>query len=506
MSEIRKQSIISSMVVYVGFAIGFFNTWLFTREGGFTQAEYGLTGIFMAVANIMYSVANLGMAAYIYKFYPYYNDNLPKKKNDQLSWALLFSLLGFCLVIIAGIFFKDLVVRKYGTNSPDLVRYYYYIFPFGLGLTLFSILEAYGWQLKKSVFTNYLREIQFRIFTTILIVLSFTGFIASFDLFIKIYSFTFLAVAFILFVYLIYSKQIAFSFSVSTVSRKFFKKILTLISFVYGGSLVFTVSMVIDTIIIAAVLPNGLALAGIYTLAQNMASLIQAPQRGIVSSSVGALSRAWKDKDMAKINRIYHSSSINQLIFSVGMFALIWLNFSDGVFTFRLQPGYIDARWVFFYIGLMRIIDMGTGVSSQIIGTSTKWRFDFVTGMILLSLTLPLNYIFTKYYFGVLGPAIANLITFTIYNAIRYWFLIKRFNLQPFTTKTWYTILLGAGCFYVCFLLFDGYRGFAAMCIRSILFMILYIGGSALLKLSPDLKPVWLVLLKRLGIKKGDQP
>ena len=135
MSQIRRQSIISSLVVYIGFAIGFFNTYLFTREGGFTQAQYGLTGIFIAIANIMYSFANLGMGAYIYKFYPYYQDNLSKKKNDQLSWALLISLLGFCLVIIAGILFKDLVIRKFGSNSPDLVKYYYYIFPFGLGLT-----------------------------------------------------------------------------------------------------------------------------------------------------------------------------------------------------------------------------------------------------------------------------------------------------------------------------------------------------------------------------------
>ena len=51
--------------------------------------------------------------------------------------------------------------------------------------------------------------------------------------------------------------------------------------------MVFTISIVFDTIIIAAVLPDGLALAGIYTLAQNIASLIQAPQRGVISSSIG---------------------------------------------------------------------------------------------------------------------------------------------------------------------------------------------------------------------------
>ncbi len=135
----------------------------------------------------------------------------------------------------------------------------------------------------------------------------------------------------------------------------------------------------------------------VYSLAQNIASLIQAPQRGIISSSIAALSQAWKDKDMARIQRIYKQSSINQLIFAVGMFALIWLNFTDGVFTFKMQSGYVDARWIFFFIGLYRIVDMGTGVNSQIIGTSTRWRFEFFTGIILLSITLPLNYVLTKY-------------------------------------------------------------------------------------------------------------
>jgi O-antigen/teichoic acid export membrane protein len=133
---------------------------------------------------------------------------------------------------------------------------------------------------------------------------------------------------------------------------------------------------VFDTILLASVNEKGLAAVAVYTLAQNMASLIQAPQRGIISSSIAALSKAWKDKDMKRISRIYSQSSINQLIFAVGMFSLIWLNFSDGIFTFHLKSGYLDAKWVFFFIGLMRIIDMGTGVNSQIIATSTLWKFE----------------------------------------------------------------------------------------------------------------------------------
>ena len=278
MSQIRKQSIVSSVVVYIGFAIGFVNTYLFTRQGGFSQSEYGLTGIFIAIANIMYSFASFGMTAYIYKFYPYYKDNLPKKKNDMLSWALFVSLFGFCLVIVGGLVFKDLVIRKFGANSPDFVKYYYYIFPFGLGLTLFSILEAYSWMGKKSVLTNFLREVQFRLFTTLLFFLTITGIISSFDLFIKLYSFTYLAIAALLMANMIATGHFHLTLRISRVTRKFYKKIMALVGFVFSGGLVFTISGMFDSILIAAVLPDGLALAGIYTLAQNIASLIQAPQ------------------------------------------------------------------------------------------------------------------------------------------------------------------------------------------------------------------------------------
>ena len=410
MSQIRRQSIISSVMVYAGFALGFLNTYLFTKEGGFTKEQYGLTNIFIAIATLMFSFANLGMPSYIYKFYPYYNDNLDKKRNDILSWALVVSLIGFCFVTIGGLYFRETVIRKFG-HSPELVKYYYWIFPFGLGLTLFSILESYAWQLKKAIVTNFLREVQFRLFTTILIVLTFAGLLTSFDTFIKIYSFTYLGIAFILLFYLLGKGYIHLTFKISNVTRKYYKKILALVGFVFGGTLVYAISSVFDSLVIASVLEDGLGGVAIYSLAQNIASLVQAPQRGVIASSIGALSEAWKYKDMARIQRIYKQSAINQLIFAVGMFALIWLNFSDGVFTFKMQSGYINARWIFFFIGLYRIIDMGTGVNSQVIATSTRWKFEFFTGIILLIITLPLNYVFTKYFFGIKGPAIANLIS-----------------------------------------------------------------------------------------------
>jgi O-antigen/teichoic acid export membrane protein len=501
MSTIRRQSILSTGIVYFGFALGFLNTYLFIRQGGFTQTQYGLTGIFISIANIMFSFANLGMQAYVYKFYPYYNDNLPKKQNDLITIGLIVAIVGFIFVLIGGVTFKSLVIRKFGEHSAELVKYYYWIFPFGFGLTIYSLLESYAWQEKESVFTSYLREVQFRIFTTLLIVFFITGIFRSFDPFIKFYAFGYIIIATTLLAYLIIKKEIHFTFFISRVTKKFRKKIITLASLIWSGSLLHNVAAVFAPIVIAAVMKDGLAFAAIFTLGQFMTSIMQAPQRGIIAASMAHLSKAWKDKDLKKINLIYHRSSINQLIFSTGVFLLIWLNFTDGILTFHLQKNYLEARYVFLFLGLNCIIDMGTGLNAQIIGTSTFWRFDFITGVTLLTISLPLTYILTKAT-GIVGPAIATLIAFTVYNLIRYIFLLRKFNMQPFDAKTLYTLLLAAADFFICYYLFSSHQGIVWMILRSATFIAIYFPAIIYLKLSPDVLPVWETIKKRFGINK----
>lgn len=499
MSNIRKQSIIASFVVYTGFALGFFNTYLFTRQGGFTKEQFGLTAIFVAVAQLMYSVANLGMTAFITKFFPYYKAHVPKNKNDQLTIALLVSLAGFLLVVVLGLFFKGILLNKIFSNSPELPEYYWWLFPFGLGYTFFMILDAYSWQLHKAVLSNFLKEVMFRAFVTVLISLTAFGLIRNFAVFIGIYSFVYIALALYLFLHLNRQKHLHFSFQQSAVTKKFRKKILALIGFVWSGGLVYTLASVVDTIFIAAILPNGIGAAGVFTFGQYVASLIQAPQRAVVAASTGSLSQAWKDKDFRKLNKIYHRSSINMLLFSCAMFCLVWINFDDGIKTFHIQQSFTGAKWVFFWFGLTRIVDMGTGLNAQIISTSAYWRFEFITGLILLAVTLLLNFFLTRA-LGMTGPAIANLVSFAVYNTIRYVFLLRRFNMQPFDAKTLYALLLTGVCFALSHLLFKNFYGVQWMVVRSLVFCLPFGAAMIWLKLSPDAIPVWETVKKRMKI------
>ena len=184
------------------------------------------------------------------------------------------------------------------------------------------------------------------------------------------------------------------------------------------------------------------------------------------------------------------------------MFCLIWLNFEDGIHSLHLQEEYIAAKWAFFFLGLTRIIDMGTGVNAQIIGTSTFWRFEFLSGLILLALILPLNWQLTRY-FGIIGPAISNLVAFTVYNGIRYWFLWNKFRMQPFTLKSLYTLVLAVLSFLIARQLFLHVEGIPWIIARSLVFLLLFLFGMFWLRLSPDVQPVLATLVKKSGVRRS---
>ena len=500
MSQIRKQSIISTVVVYSGLLIGFINTYLFNQqESVFTLEEYGLTQLFISVGSLMFAFANMGMIAVVYKFYPYYDDNLPKKRNDLLTWTLVISFIGFLLVILGGYVFKDLVVRKFGRNSPLFLQYYSWVFPFGFSLLVFSILEVFGWQIRQSVFTTFLKEVMFKLLTLLLIFLMSFHLISDFDSFIKLYSLTYGITALILLVFLIKKRAINITFKISRVTKRFYKKILSMATLVYFGGIVTMIGVFIDSLIIASLL--GLKEMAIYNFGFLISGLVQAPQRGAIAAATPVLAKAWKDKDVSKIQMIYQRSGINLLIASLGIFLLIWLNFEDILITFKMKPVLLDSLWIFFFLGMARVVDLGTGVNAQIIVTSTFWRFEFLSGMLFFVLSVPLNYLLIKE-FGIIGAGYANFISMTVYNVIRIVFLKRKFNIHPFTNKTIYAVFIAFICYGICYYTFKNFHGFSGIVLKGSVFTALYGGAIVYFNLSPDVLPVFETIKKRAGFGK----
>lgn len=502
MGQIRKQAIFSSIVIYLGFFIGFINTWFFIRSGEntFTPDQYGLTRLFYDVGQLMYSVASFGVAAVLYKFFPYYQDNLEKKKIDLYGWVLLIPAIGFLLVLAGGYLFEPLIVRKYSARSPLFVDYYYWIFFFGAGILLFSVFEAISWTKKSTVFPNFLKESALRLLTLVL-VLVFYFQLLSFDGFIKLFAFQYLAIALILFLVLKWKLEIPFTLIPSRVTQKFKKKMFTLGSLVYGGTIIVMLSQVADSIIIGSIGERGTHDIGVYNFSAYIANLVQVPQRSIMAIALPVLSQAWKDKNMNEIDRVYKRTSINLLL--IGLFILggIWLNIEDGYAVFGIQEAYKAGLYIILILGITRLIDAGTGVNAEIIGTSTQWRFEFFSRILLIILFIPLNYILIKQY-GLIGAAYGNLIAFTIYNVVRLIFLKVKFNLQPFSSKTLLSIVLAIGIYFLCYYFFNSMNGLTGIILRSAVFTLLFIAAVYFFKLTPDAQQLIDVVKKRMGFQK----
>jgi O-antigen/teichoic acid export membrane protein len=482
MSGIRKQTIQSSVIVYFGFLVGAFNMYFYSKNGSFTTDQFGLTRLFFDFAQNIFAFASLGTIPVLYKFYPYYKDNLPDKKNDLLTWVLVASVFGFILVTLLGIAFEPFVVRKFGERSTLFLDFYYLIFPFSLGYLFFAILEGYSWALQRTVVTNALKETVMRIITTVFILLYYFRLI-SFTQFMYLFSAVYLIIAVVMMIYLWRIHHFNIIFTVSRVTKKFIKKMMGLQFFVFGGICLNAVAITISGILIASKM--GLTATAVYSLAAYVANLIEIPQRSLTSISTGVLSRAWKDKDFATINRVYHRSSINMLLLSVFVFGNVWLNVAQGINLLQIQNAYAAGLGVVFVLGIAKIIDAGTGVNSVIIATSTLWKFEFYSGVVLLSLRIPLAYILIQRY-GIIGPAYAELISQIVYNFIRYEFLRRKFKMQPFNTETIYALLLSVAAIVITYFFFYHINTWLGIFIRAGLFSGLLIGGIFLLKLTPD--------------------
>jgi O-antigen/teichoic acid export membrane protein len=228
-------------------------------------------------------------------------------------------------------------------------------------------------------------------------------------------------------------------------------------------------------------------------------ALLQAPLRSLIAITIPILSRAWKQKDHREISRIYKRSSINLLSFALLLFFCIWLNYTQAISFFGINQSYLEARDVFFILGITTIIEMGTGVNSQIISTSAYWRFELWTSLLLTILIIPLSYFLTIKY-GLIGPAFANLISFAVYNSVRYYFLLKKFSLQPFSKKTLEVLAMAILLYLLVYFTMDHIQGIIGLLARTALYTTGFLALMYYRNISPDMKPIIDSIKKRLGM------
>lgn len=493
MGIVKKQSIQSSVVIYAGFLIGALNTLHFFPHF-FTKEQFGLTRLLIEVCLTLSTLCTLGTIPVINKFFPFYQDFLHARKNDLPFLTVLISLTGYGLFVICSLLFKDLIIRKFSGNSPLFIQYFYLVYPFTFFMLAFNMLESFSWGLQKTVISNFLKETGIRIITVFLILGVILHWL-NFSQFINLYGFLYAIPCIILLLYLKRTGQLFLLPGISKVTRRLYKRMLSFSGYVFSANVFNILARSIDVIFISGM--SGLGNAGIFSIGLYTATVLDVPQRSMASITTPLLARAWKNKDLEQIDDLYQKSSLNLLIFGLLIFGLIWINIQNLVAF--LPAGYEMVKPVMLVLGIAKLIDLGTGVNNQIIQTSKFWRFDFLCSVLLVCLTIPLNYMFIKR-MGMIGSAYATLISLTTFNVIRFLFIRLRFGFFPFSYKTLVAILLAAlFIFLVSFLPFC-LNIYIDTVIRGSIFLLAF-GGCVLgLRLSEDISQMAQGFFKKLTL------
>ena len=195
----------------------------------------------------------------------------------------------------------------------------------------------------------------------------------------------------------------------------------------------------------------------------------------------------------------------NLLAVGLLLFGLIWLNIENLVaflnwISNKEGGGYDALVPIIFIMGLAKLIDLATGVNGQIIGTSNYWKFDFFTNLFYIVLSIPLNFYLISNY-SLIGLAYSNLAALTLYNSVRFLFLYKKFDLQPYTLKHGLFLIISIALMFLIYIIPSTSNFVLNIAIKSSIYGLGFFGLLVWINPAPEILDLLNDLIKNKILK-----
>ncbi len=480
MGIVIKQSIRSSIIAYLGVAIGYVNVlWLYPYF--LSTEQVGLFRLIQSSAYLLATFGQIGLGQSLVKFFPEQKEN-----KGFLSSILIGGVLGFVLLCVSALVFRESIVSYFSKESALFVDYFQVTLLVSFLIIQFQILEAFSRSLLRIVIPNLLRDIGLRVLTTLALILygfEFISFQSLIYSLLGVYGLVFIGLA----VHLRIQGHLPLKVSFGFLKKGVWKRILTfgLYSLIGAGGT--QIILQIDSIMISGAL--GLEATGVYTIAFFIGVVIEMPKRAITQISSALLAQAFNKGDMAAVKKLYQQTSINQMIIGSLLLIGIWANL-DSIYNFiPNNEAYLNGFNVVLFIALGKLSDMAFGTNGEIIVMSKYYRFNVLAVSLLAVLTIVLNLILIPKY-GIEGAAVASFISMLIFNILKFGFVWSKFKIQPFTLSTTKFILIAGLTLVVNYAIPKLDNIYLDLLIRSSTITAVLIGLTYTLKISTELNQV----------------
>ncbi len=494
MGIIKKQAIPAAIVLYLGVALGYVNL-VVLFPLALDPAQIGLLRFLMNTAMLIVPFAQLGMSNILIRFHPYFEDETAHRKFLFMAFGLPF--VSFLLLFTLLFLFKAPLLALFENKSPLILEYYPVLLPLTFIMMYSGIVTSYSRTMMKVVYPNFFREFVSRLLVMVSILI-FLKHLISFSQLVLLYVSSYAMVLLLLLNYTHRVKRYRFSISRSLIPVKQRKEIISFSLFSILASASSILVGTIDTIMLSAM--AGLEKTGIYSVAFFIGLAIELPRRSIYQITSPLVAKAWANHDMVMLQKLYHKTSINQMIVGTLLFIGVWCNVDN---IFALIPNgtiYAQGKYVVLFIGLGKLINMAAGNNSDLITNSKYFRFNFYSVGLLALLTVITNLIFIPVW-GLTGAALASAFSLFIFNLSKFLFLLIKTGLQPFGFSAFKLILLGSITFLAGYYFPFMDSILLDIAIRYALIILTFIPGIYYWKVSEDINASIDHVLGKIGLK-----
>lgn len=490
MGVIFRQSIQNTVISYLGVALGFVITiWMYPN---ILEAEqYGLTRVLLSLAMVSSQLASLGMKNTIIRFFPYFRDK-DKKHHGFLFLSLAIPLIGIILLGLGLILFRPDITQYFVERSELLVDYYWFVLPLAFCMLFFHVITSVVQALYDTVLSSFLMNVVIRVLTGLLLVVYFFGWL-NFEQFVIIFVLNYGIILLALLIYMFKSFELSLVPDFDFLDYELVQKMFNYSIFAFFGGVASIIVSNVDIIMLSSL--AGLEDTGIYAIAFYVGSAITITKSSIYKISSPVIADAFKEKNYDLIERIYHRSSLNQIIAGGLLFCGVIANL--GNLMSMLPPEYAGGALVIIIIGAANVFDMSTGVDGAIILNSEHYRFDLYSTLVLIAITIILNYLLIPIY-GIVGAAIGTASAILTYNLLKLAFIWIRFEMQPFRWKMLYVLVVGALTLLIIFQMPVILNAYVDVVIRSTIVTLLYVAPLWTLGISDELNSLITKSLERL--------
>ena len=433
MGIVARQSIKGTIATYIGVAVGIVTTF-FIQTKALQPEQIGLIDILLQCSLLFGGLAQLGTNSSAMRYYPYFKDEA-NRDHGFFGWTLLVPLVGFSFFLLAFFLFKGAIVDFFTKESEVgaelFAKYVVFVVPLAFFMLYISVFETNSNLLLRIVLPKFVREVGLRVGTLAIYLLYFYK-VIGFDGVIVSFCVLYGLATLINIAYLLSLKRVSFKIEPKFITARLRRDFLFYTLFMITAALAGNMIPMLSKFFVAG--NAGFHLAGVFTIATNIAAVIEMPYR-----SLGAISRPHISDAMAKQNvqladSLCKNVALHQFIAGVFVFFLIWINID---FIFDLLPKgdiYRLGKWAVLILSLSRLTYSTLGVVTTALSYSKYYYYSLIFTILLATLSIVFNSIWVPKW-DINGGALAQMVSYLIYFALLIAFIKWKIGVMPLSKK-----------------------------------------------------------------------